>query len=189
MRRRGGSHRAGCLLQRQRRRRTRARAPTPVDHGHEQPSDTTCPQHGYNAAANNVVNPSTKTGGTLNLLAGSDCDSWDPANTYYGWCWNMQRLFTRTLVGYTGVNGTQVKLVPDLATALGEHNADFTQWTYTLKSGLKSRTARPITPTDIKYGIERHFATDVINGGPSSYFIELDRSTRPTTPVRTRTAT
>jgi peptide/nickel transport system substrate-binding protein len=30
----------------------------------------------------------------------------------------------------------------------------------------------PIRPIDVKYGIERLFATDVINGGPSSYFID-----------------
>jgi peptide/nickel transport system substrate-binding protein len=127
---------------------------------------------GYNAAANNIINPSTKTGGTLVLLAGSDCDSWDPGRTYYGWCWNMQRLITRTLVGYTSVNGTNFKLGPDLATSLGKHNSNFTQWTYTLKSGLKYENGKPITPMDIKYGIERLFATDVINGGPSSYFLD-----------------
>src|SRR5207342_1713829 len=54
----------------------------------------------YNAAFDKVVNPSTKTGGTLKLLSSADCDSWDPARTYYGWCWNMQRLFTRSLMGY-----------------------------------------------------------------------------------------
>ena len=55
----------------------------------------------FNAATIGFVNTSTKTGGSLNLVATGDCDSWDPANTYYGWCWNMQRLFTRTLVGYS----------------------------------------------------------------------------------------
>jgi peptide/nickel transport system substrate-binding protein len=127
---------------------------------------------GYNSAANNIINPSTKTGGTLVLLAGSDCDSWDPGRTYYGFCWNLQRLITRTLVGYTSVNGTNFKIGPDLATSLGKHNADFTQWTYTLKSGLEYENGKPITPQDIKYGVERLFATDVINGGPSSYFID-----------------
>ncbi len=112
------------------------------------------------------MNPSTKTGGTLNLLAASDCDSWDPQRTYYGWCWNMQRLFTRSLIGYSVVNGTKFTLAPDLATDMGTHNADYTQWTYTLKSGLKFSNGAPITPMDVKYGVERLWATDVINGGP-----------------------
>ena len=128
-------------------------------------------QASFNAAVNGVVNPSKVQGGTLNLISSTDCDSWDPQRTYYGWCWNMQRLFTRSLVGYSTVNGTKPVLAPDLATTIGTHNANFTQWTYTLKSGLKFSTGKPITPLDVKYGIERLFATDVINGGPSSYFI------------------
>ena len=63
-------------------------------------------------------------------------------------------------------------MAPDLATDMGKHNADFTQWTYTLKSGLKFSNGKAITPMDVKYGVERLFATDVINGGPSSYFIQ-----------------
>ena len=126
----------------------------------------------YNAAYDKIVNPSTKTGGTLNLLTGNDCDSWDPQRTYYGWCWNMQRLFTRSLIGYQVLNGSKFKLAPDLATTMGTHNANFTQWSYTLKSGIKWSNGKPVTPMDIKYGVERLFATDVINGGPSSYFIQ-----------------
>ncbi|MEO6885173.1 MAG: ABC transporter substrate-binding protein [Jatrophihabitantaceae bacterium] len=125
---------------------------------------------GFNASFDAIVNPSTKTGGTLNLLSTADCDSWDPQRTYYGWCWNMQRLFTRSLIGYSSVNGSTFTLAPDLATDMGTHNADFTQWTYTLKSGLKWSDGSPITAADVQYGISRLWATDVINGGPSSYF-------------------
>jgi peptide/nickel transport system substrate-binding protein len=125
---------------------------------------------GYNAAFDKIVNPSTKTGGTLNLLGASDCDSWDPQRTYYGHCWNLQRLFTRSLIGYSVLNGTKFTLAPDLATDMGTHNASFTQWTYTLKPGLKWSNGTPITPKDVKYGVERLWATDVINGGPYSYF-------------------
>ncbi|MBO0882108.1 MAG: ABC transporter substrate-binding protein, partial [Mycobacterium sp.] len=126
----------------------------------------------FNGAVNGIVNPSTKQGGTLNLLAGTDCDSWDPQRTYYGWCWNMQRLFTRSLMGYSQLNGDHYTLAPDLATSFGKHNANYTVWTYTLKPGLKFSNGMPIRPIDVKYGIERLFATDVINGGPSSYFID-----------------
>jgi peptide/nickel transport system substrate-binding protein len=121
---------------------------------------------GYNAAANNVINPTRQTGGTLRLLAGSDCDSWDPGRTSYGWCWNLQRLITRTLVGYSTVNGADFTLGPDLATSLGQHNADYTQWTYTLKPGLTFANGKPITPMDIKYGVERLFSAAVIRSNP-----------------------
>src|SRR5579875_1345709 len=126
---------------------------------------------GYNAAVAHVVNPSSKQGGTLRLLAVNDCDSWDPARTYYGWCWNMQRLFTRTLIGYRKVNGTSFRLAPDLATTMGRHNPTYTRWIYPLKRVLKFSTGARIRPLDVKYGIERLFATRIINGGPSSYFL------------------
>jgi peptide/nickel transport system substrate-binding protein len=124
------------------------------------------PTGSFNAAANNILNPSTKTGGTLRLLAGEDCDSWDPGRTSYGWCWNMQRLITRTLIGYAKVNGSDFELAPDLATSLGQHNADCTQWTYTLKPGLTYANGKPITPMDVKYGIERLFSHKVIKSNP-----------------------
>jgi peptide/nickel transport system substrate-binding protein len=127
----------------------------------------------YGAAINAVFNPSTKTGGTLKLLSATDCDSWDPARTYYGFCWNMQRLFSRTLIGYSKLNGNKFTLAPDMATNMGTHNADFTSWTYTLKSGLKYSDGSDITVADIKYAVSRLFATDVINGGPTFYFTEL----------------
>ncbi len=125
----------------------------------------------FNDSVSKIVNPSTVQGGTVKLLAAGDCDSWDPQRTYYGWCWNMQRIFTRSLIGYKTVNGTKPELAPDLATDMGTHNADFTKWTYTLQKDLKFSDGSPITPMDVKYGIERLFATDVINGGPASYFI------------------
>ncbi|MGT2424960.1 ABC transporter substrate-binding protein [Amnibacterium kyonggiense] len=127
----------------------------------------------FNAATSSVVNASTKKGGTLKLLAQSDCDSWDPSQTYYGWCLNMQRLMSRTLVNYSKVNGTSFKLAPDLATTLGTHNANYTEWTYTLKSGLKFSTGKAITPMDIKYAIERLYASDVLPNGPGFYFTGL----------------
>jgi peptide/nickel transport system substrate-binding protein len=128
---------------------------------------------GFDAASNNIVNPSTKTGGTLKLVSSADCDSWDPARTYYGWCWNMQRLMSRTLVGWKTINGTNFKLAPDMATSLGKHNANDTEWTYTLKPGLKFSTGQAITPMDIKYAVERLYASDQISGGPSFYFTTI----------------
>lgn len=128
----------------------------------------------FNAATIGFVNKSDKAGGNLNLLATGDCDSWDPANTYYGWCWNMQRLFTRTLVGYSSLPGANnVAIEGDLATGLGQHNADFTEWTYKLKSGVKWEDGSPVTSKEVKYGIERVFATDLFSQGPASYYLTL----------------
>jgi len=144
-----------------------------------QPSSASSNQNGndsnvaatFNAATLGFVNKSTKTGGTLNLAAGGDCDSWDPVNTYYAWCWNMQRLITRTLVGYSSTPGANnVAIEPDLATGLGEHSADFKTWTYHLKD-VKWENGQAVTSQQVKYGVERIFATDVFSNGPSSYFL------------------
>ena len=126
---------------------------------------------GFDAAIKTVVNPSTVTGGTLNMGATGDCDSWDPANAYYAWCWDMQRLYSRTLMAYKsapGVDGTLT--IPDLAAAPGEHNADFTEWTYKLRDGLKWQDGTALTSADVKYGLERLFATDIYATGAGAYY-------------------
>jgi peptide/nickel transport system substrate-binding protein len=85
----------------------------------------------------------------------------------------MQRVFSRTLVNYSKVNGTKFTLAPDLATDLGTHNADYTEWTYTLQDGLKYSDGSTITAQDVKYAVERSYATDVITGGPGFYFTAI----------------
>jgi len=121
----------------------------------------------FNAAITGVVNPSTAKGGTLNLWSAQDADSWDPARGYYAFVWNLNRLYTRKLVDYAAQVGKDgLKLVPDLATAEPEISADKLTYTFKLKSGLKFDDGTPITSKDIKYGVERVFATDVISGGP-----------------------
>jgi peptide/nickel transport system substrate-binding protein len=107
------------------------------------------------------------------LGAGSDADSWDPARAYYGFVWNLQRLYARTLMGFAPDPTKAATVVPDLATAPGEASADFKTWKYTLRDGLKYDDGSPITSKDIKYAIERGYATDVISGGPTGYFLCL----------------
>lgn len=129
---------------------------------------------GLNAGNTSVVNPSTVSGGTLRLGESSDVDSYDPARTYYAYSWDIQRFFTRTLMGFNSVPGVDgTKVVPDMATAPPTVSSDGKTYSYKMQPGLKWDDGTPITSTDIKYGIERMWATDVINGGPSSYFLCL----------------
>jgi len=127
---------------------------------------------GFNLSTSTIVNPSDKTGGTLKLGATSDCDSWDPARAYYGYCWNLQRLYARGLMGFAPDPKDATKVVPDLATKAGD-TSDFKNWTYTLRDGVKYEDGSPITSKDIKYALERNFALDVISGGPNQYFLPL----------------
>jgi peptide/nickel transport system substrate-binding protein len=57
-------------------------------------------------------------------------------------------------------------LKPDLATTLGWHNQDYTQWVFTLRKGLTFGNGRPVTPVDVKFGIERSFDRRTFPGGP-----------------------
>ncbi|WP_441250169.1 ABC transporter substrate-binding protein [Kitasatospora sp. McL0602] len=131
---------------------------------------------GFNAAVDKVLNPSDKKGGTLNLWTSTDADSMDPGRAYYASVWNFERYYARTLLAFDGKPGKDgLALVPDLATAKPEISADGKTYTFKLKSGLKFEDGSAITSKDIKYGIERIFAQDVISGGPTYLINSLDQ--------------
>jgi len=137
--------------------------------GNDTPSASSA--SGFNAAVTGIVNAGGPSGGTLKLGALSDVDSYDPGRTYYAYSWDIQRMMTRTLMAFKAEPGTAgSELVPDMATEPGTSNADGTVWTYKIKSGIKFDDGTAVTTKDIKYGIERLFATDVINGGPGGYY-------------------
>jgi peptide/nickel transport system substrate-binding protein len=115
--------------------------------------------------------PSTATGGTLRVVAG-DIDSLDPQRSYLPGVWNLMRLYTRTLVTYSSKPGHTGDLVPDLATTMGSTPDGGRTWTFTLRQGVQFSTGRAITAQDVKYGIERSFASDVVVGGPT-YVVDL----------------
>ncbi|MER7538626.1 ABC transporter substrate-binding protein [Streptomyces sp. NPDC097704] len=106
-------------------------------------------------------------GGTLTVLNNEAQSDFDPARLYTSGGGNVPSLVFRTLTTRNreaGAAGTQV--VPDLATDTGRPNKDATEWTYTLKEGLKFEDGTAITSADIKYGIERSFAAELSGGAP-----------------------
>ncbi|MGW2558093.1 ABC transporter substrate-binding protein [Streptomyces sp. NPDC001514] len=122
---------------------------------------------GFNAAVNKVANASDKKGGELKFIGSQDADSWDPQRGYYGFMWDFARYYTRQLVSFKAVPGEgSTELVSDLATDTGKVSADGLTYTFTLKDGVTWEDGKPITSKDIKYGIERIWAQDVISGGP-----------------------
>ncbi|GAB7041016.1 MULTISPECIES: ABC transporter substrate-binding protein [Catenuloplanes] len=133
-------------------------------------------KNAQNAALTEVLNVSDKKGGTLELWSSQDVDSLDPARGYYAFVWNLNRLYTRTLLSYDAKPGADgMKLVPDLATAEATLSNDGKTYTYTLRDGLKFDDGTPITSKDVKYGIERIFAQDVVSGGPVYLIEQLDQ--------------
>jgi peptide/nickel transport system substrate-binding protein len=123
------------------------------------------------AGVTGVRAPSDRTGETLRVVS-AEVDSLDPQRSYLPGVWNLMRLYTRTLVTYSSEPGHTDELVPDLATDLGDQSEDGLSWTFTLRDGVRFQNGRPITSRDVKYGIERSFASDVIVGGPT-YVVDL----------------
>ncbi|MFJ4782690.1 ABC transporter substrate-binding protein [Streptomyces sp. NPDC088794] len=106
-------------------------------------------------------------GGTLTVLNSDPQQDFDPARLYTSGGGNVPSLVFRTLTTRNRENGAAgAKVVPDLATDTGRPNKDATEWTYTLKKGLKYEDGTAITSADIKYGIERSFAPELSGGAP-----------------------
>ncbi|WP_030218583.1 ABC transporter substrate-binding protein [Streptomyces bikiniensis] len=121
----------------------------------------------FNGGVNKVLNASDKKGGELKFIGSQEADSWDPQRGYYGFVWDFARYYTRQLVTFKAAPGTaSTELVSDLATDTGKVSADGLTYTFTLKDGIAWEDGKPITSKDIKYGIERIWAQDVISGGP-----------------------
>lgn len=116
-------------------------------------------------------------GGTLNFItAGTQFNHLDPQANYTGedLAWAGAYLH-RALTGFTpSADPLEAgKLQGDLATDAGR-TEDAQVWEFTLKDGLKFEDGTPITCAEVKYGVSRTFATDVINGGPTYAITMLD---------------
>ncbi|MEV7140354.1 ABC transporter substrate-binding protein [Streptomyces tauricus] len=123
---------------------------------------------GFDAANNKVAQASlAKKGGTLKFAGAQDADSWDTTRGYYGFMWNFSRYYSRQLVtNKTAPGATGAEVTPDLAEKTAEISDDGKTYKYTLREGSTWEDGKPITSKDVKYGIERAWAQDVLSGGP-----------------------
>ena len=83
---------------------------------------------------------------------------------------------TRSLTQYVYDDG-QMVLIPDLATDLGTPNDDYTEWTFTIRSGVKYENGTEVTPEDIAFGIDRSFDRTTFPEGATysnDYFLNGD---------------
>ncbi|MFD9354879.1 ABC transporter substrate-binding protein [Streptomyces sp. NPDC060031] len=133
---------------------------------------------GFNAGIGKIANASDKKGGELKFVGTQEADSWDPQRGYYGFMWDFARYYTRQLVSYKAAPGEQsADLEPDLATAKAEISDGGKTYKYTLKDNVSWEDGTPVTAQDVKYGIERTWAQDVISGGPVYLMQVLDPKT------------
>jgi peptide/nickel transport system substrate-binding protein len=107
-------------------------------------------------------------GGTVTVLMSGDLghsrgdfasQTMDPTGAYFTDTNSiLSGLVTRSLTQYVYDSASRsMVLVPDLATDLGTPNADFTQWSFTIRSGIRFEDGSKVGADDIAYGIKRSF--------------------------------
>jgi peptide/nickel transport system substrate-binding protein len=115
-------------------------------------------------------------GGTLRALSLGPVTTWDPQRiasrddaAFAG------RTFLRTLTAYQPSTDArnQSRLVGDLATDTGTPNVNLREWSFTLREDVAWQDGSPVTCEDVKYGVSRTFATDVITGGATDALAAL----------------
>ncbi|GAA2005806.1 ABC transporter substrate-binding protein [Catenulispora subtropica] len=123
---------------------------------------------GFDLASKQVLNPSTKTGGTINLVSSQSFDSLDPGVTYAAQTWNLYRTFARPMMAYQHTPGGN-QIVGDLATGPGVQSNGGRTWTYTLRDNATFEDGKTITSADVRWAIERSNWSTLIGNGPT-YF-------------------
>jgi len=117
------------------------------------------------------------TGGTLTFITNAQqWDHVDPARVYTGRDIAFFNSYIyRNLVSYRPIAGkTGSSLVADLATNTGVPSNNAKTWKFTLRAGITWEDGSAITCADVKYGVSRAFASDVITDGPQYLVQALD---------------
>jgi peptide/nickel transport system substrate-binding protein len=112
-------------------------------------------------------------GGVITVLTNTGLTTTiDPAEAYYLDTMSIDgQLLTRSLTQYKYDPKTkQMVLVPDLATDLGQHNDDYTKWTFTIRKGVKFEDGSTVTPKNIAWGIQRCMDAATFPTGPCQYY-------------------
>ncbi len=121
--------------------------------------------------------PKPKAGGILTMLEHEPrLDHLDPTRIYTGRDLAFMNSFlTRTLVAYNPVPGIAgASIVPDLATNTGVPSNEAKVWKFTLRKGTKFEDGVAIDCDNLRYGVSRVFAQDVLPGGPTYLNTWLD---------------
>ena len=128
-------------------------------------------------SASSASAASVQTGGTLYFITHAEqFDHVDPARIYTGRdIAFFNSYLIRNLVSYKPVNGPAgSSLVPDLATNTGVPSNSAKTWKFTVRQGATWEDGSAVTCADVKYGVSRAFATDVITDGPQYLVGALD---------------
>jgi peptide/nickel transport system substrate-binding protein len=127
-----------------------------------------------------------QTGGTLKVISVNGLNTMDPTEAYYTNTSSiLSGLVTRSLTQYVyDETAKDMILIPDIATDLGTPNDDYTEWTYTIRPGVKYENGQEVTAEDIAYGIKRSFDRSTFPEGAAysnEYFLDGDTYEGPYT--------
>jgi peptide/nickel transport system substrate-binding protein len=125
------------------------------------------------SATGPVTIPGATKGGTVTVLTSTGLTTTiDPAEAYYLDTMSIDgQLLTRSLTQYRyDPDSRQMVLVPDLATDLGQHNDNYTKWTFTIRDGVKFEDGSTVTAKDIAWGIQRCMDAATFPIGPCQYY-------------------
>lgn len=132
-----------------------------------------------------TANTGPKPGGTIYVLTqNKQWNQVDPQRAYTGedlafFGGTTMRGLTAYKFSADAAEGTS--LVPDMATDLGTATNGGKTWSFTLRDGVTWQDGTDVTCADIKYGVSRTFASDVINQGPTYAAVYLDIPANPIT--------
>jgi peptide/nickel transport system substrate-binding protein len=123
-------------------------------------------------------------GGTLTVLTANVPSTLDPTQAYYTDSTAiLSDLVTRSLTQYAyNEESDDMQLIPDMATDLGRPNEDNTEWTFTLRDGLKYEDGSPVKAEDVAYAVKRSFAIAELPDGPTyqtTFFLDGDKYKGP----------
>src|SRR5882757_803230 len=104
------------------------------------------------------------SGGTLRALERDSYTHLDPGQIYVSNEGQLATLIFRGLTTYKLDAAGNYTVVGDLATNSGEESDGGKTWTYHLKSGIKWQDGTPITSADLRWSVERLFASFITNG-------------------------
>ena len=108
-------------------------------------------------------------GGTVKVVSFTPNETMHPSEIYYTHTYGVgSGLLYRSLTQYVIEDGVPV-LVPDLATDTGTPNDDYTEWTFTIRDGVKYEDGTPVTAEDVKRGMESSMDLETFPESPGFY--------------------
>jgi len=124
------------------------------------------------ASGSSTTGAKAARGGTITVLSAGDVDHIDPGQAYYSFSYQITYATQRPLLSY---KPNSVTPIPDLASAMPKVSNGGKTVTVHIRHGIRFSPPvnREVTSSDVKYAIERGFATSVANGYVGAYFGDL----------------